>query len=112
VAAHIAQLALKHRVNKKQAQRIMAFVASPVEEDEGTLITLAKKLKKNNFAVDIINFGEQREDHIAKLQKFIETVKKGNNSMFVNIRPGESYHEQLFTALSNSAKGTIDYLNI
>jgi len=36
----------------------MAFVASPVEEDEATLIALAKKLKKNNFAVDVINFGE------------------------------------------------------
>jgi len=66
----------------------MAFVASPVEEDEATLVALAKKLRKNNIAVDIVNFGEQKEEHIAKLQKFVDTVKKGNNCFFLNIQPG------------------------
>lgn len=81
----------------------MAFVASPVEEDEASLIQLAKRLRKNNIAVDILNFGEQREDHIAKLEKFVETVKKGSNSMFINVRPGDSAIDQLFNALSSNS---------
>ncbi|CAD6899689.1 unnamed protein product [Tilletia caries] len=56
---NIAQLALKHRQNKNQRQRIIAFVGSPLEnESDLDLIKLGKKLKKNNVAVDIINFGE------------------------------------------------------
>lgn len=88
VAIYIAQLTLKHRINKKQKQRIIAFVSSPIEEDVESLVSLAKKLKKNNIAVDVINFGEQNEEHLAKLQKFVDTVKKDNNGIFVNVKPG------------------------
>jgi len=49
----------------------LVFIASPVSEDEKTLINLAKKLKKNSVAVDIINIGEMDEGHISKLEKFI-----------------------------------------
>ena len=33
-AVQIAQLALKHRQNKNQRQRIVIFVASPIKEDK------------------------------------------------------------------------------
>ena len=58
----VAQLALKHRQNKNQRQRIIVFVGSPVETDEKDLVKLGKKLKKNSVAMDIINFGEEAEN--------------------------------------------------
>lgn len=52
------------------------------------LSSLAKKLKKNNIAVDVVNFGEQNEEHLDKLQKFVDAVKKDKNGIFVNVKPG------------------------
>ncbi|KAI8053431.1 hypothetical protein BDF22DRAFT_684629 [Syncephalis plumigaleata] len=83
----IAQLALKYRRNRNQRQRIIAFVGSPVEEDEASLVKLAKKLKKNNVAVDIISFGETDTNH-GKLEGFINNVNSGDNSHLVTIPPG------------------------
>ncbi|KAJ3040531.1 hypothetical protein HK097_002540 [Rhizophlyctis rosea] len=74
----IAQLALKHRQNKNQRQRIIVFVGSPLQEDEKALIRLGKKLKKNNVAVDVINFGEEAEN-TAKLEAFINAVNSNDN---------------------------------
>jgi len=45
-ALQTAQLALKHRKNKKQTQRIIIFVGSPVQSQEKLLIKAGKKLKK------------------------------------------------------------------
>lgn len=86
-SVQIAQLALKHRQNRNQRQRIIVFVASPVESDEKTLVKLAKKLKKNNVAVDVINFGEEGEN-TSKLEAFINNVNNSDNSHLVTIPPG------------------------
>lgn len=76
----VAQLALKHRQNKNQRQRIIAFVGSPLKEEKG-LVKLAKKLKKNNVAVDIVSFGEdEMEENEGPLRAFIEGVQSGENS--------------------------------
>ncbi|KAF0553332.1 vWA-like protein [Gigaspora margarita] len=83
----IAQLALKHRQNKNQRQRIIVFVGSPIEDDKNTLIKLAKRTKKNNIAVDVINFGEEAEN-TTKLDAFVNTVKSGDNSHLVTVPPG------------------------
>jgi len=83
----IAQLALKHRQNKNQKQRIIVFVGSPVSEDEKTLVKLGKKLKKNNIAIDLINFGEE-EVNTQKLEAFINAVNNSDNSHLVTIPPG------------------------
>ncbi|KAJ3131889.1 Kinesin-like protein kifc1 [Physocladia obscura] len=83
----IAQLALKHRQNKNQRQRIIVFVGSPLSEDEKSLVKLGKKLKKNNIAVDIINFGEDSEN-TPKLEAFINAVNSSDNSHLVTIPPG------------------------
>ncbi|KAG0224409.1 hypothetical protein BGW41_005132 [Actinomortierella wolfii] len=83
----VAQLALKHRQNKNQRQRIIVFVGSPVEEDEKALVRLAKKLKKNNVAVDIVNFGEEAAN-TAKLEAFVAAVNNNENSNLVTIPPG------------------------
>lgn len=83
----VAALALKHRQNKVQSQRIIAFVGSPIKESEKELEKLAKKMKKNNVAVDIINFGEE-EVNTAKLEKFNAAVNNHDNSHLVTVSPG------------------------
>ncbi|CAD6980647.1 unnamed protein product [Tilletia controversa] len=78
---NIAQLALKHRQNKNQRQRIIAFVGSPLEnESDSDLIKLGKKLKKNNVAVDIINFGED-ETNEDKLETKVPDRRRATLSL-------------------------------
>ncbi|KAM5257204.1 26S proteasome non-ATPase regulatory subunit 4 isoform 4-T4 [Ctenodactylus gundi] len=55
----VAHLALKHRQGKNHKMRIIAFVGSPVGDNEKDLVKLAKRLKKEKVNVDIINFGEE-----------------------------------------------------
>ncbi|CAG8511491.1 12126_t:CDS:2 [Rhizophagus irregularis] len=62
-------------------------IGSPIEADEKTLVKLAKKMKKNSVAVDIINFGEEAEN-TAKLEAFISAVNNSDNSHLVPIPPG------------------------
>ncbi|CAK7892599.1 26S proteasome regulatory subunit Rpn10p [[Candida] anglica] len=83
----VAALALKHRQNKVQAQRIIVFVGSPIVESEKELEKLAKKMKKNNIAVDIINFGEESVN-TSKLEKFNATINNHDNSHLVTVPPG------------------------
>ncbi|KAF3909122.1 hypothetical protein ABW21_db0206283 [Orbilia brochopaga] len=83
----IAYLALRHRQNKSQRPRIIAFVGSPVSEDEKTLVRLAKKMKKHKIAIDFINFGEEAENE-TKLKAFIANVDASDNSHLATIPPG------------------------
>jgi len=83
----VAQLALKHRQNKNQHQRVVFFVGSPVEAETEELVRLGKKLKKNNIAVDVINFGEE-ESNTEKLEAFVSAVNNNDNSHLVTIPPG------------------------
>ncbi|KAF6810185.1 26s proteasome regulatory subunit s5a [Colletotrichum sojae] len=84
----VAGLALKHRQNKSQRQRIIVFVCSPIEEEEKKLVTLAKKMKKGNVSVDFVLFGDLDDDDTQKkLQAFNESVKGGEGSHLVTIPP-------------------------
>ncbi|RKP10885.1 hypothetical protein THASP1DRAFT_33979 [Thamnocephalis sphaerospora] len=83
----VAQLVLKHRRDRNQRQRVIAFVGSPVTDDEASLVRLAKKLKKNNVAVDIVSFGEDIQNR-GKLESFVNNVNSGDNSHLVSIPPG------------------------
>ncbi|ODA81887.1 hypothetical protein RJ55_00392 [Drechmeria coniospora] len=84
----IATLALKHRQNRSQRQRIIVFVCSTIEENEKELTQLAKKMKKGNISVDFILFGDQDdEDSLKKLQAFNEAVKGSEGSHLVVIPP-------------------------
>jgi len=83
----VAQLVLKHRQNKSQQQRIIFFVGSPIVEDRDGLIRLGKRLKKNNIAVDVVNFGEETEN-TEKLEAFMGAVSSDNNSHLVTVPPG------------------------
>jgi 26S proteasome regulatory subunit N10 len=57
-ALQVGSLALKHRSNETQKQRMVCFIGSTVAEDLETLKILGKKLKKNNIAVDLVCFGD------------------------------------------------------
>lgn len=63
----VAQLCLKHRINKHQKQRIVVFVASAIEASEEELMRLAQKLKRNSIAVNLVNLCE--ESNQEKLRK-------------------------------------------
>lgn len=83
----IAQLALKHRENKNLRQRIIVFVASPLDgqaADEKSMVKLAKKLKKNNVAIDVVCYGdgieETTEDNKSVLKAFVDSASSGDNS--------------------------------
>jgi len=87
-ALQIAQLSLKHRLNKNQKQRIIVFVASPIREDEKSLEALGKKLKKNGVAVDVVNLETGDAEQNQKLQKLVEAVNSSDNSHYVEANAG------------------------
>ncbi|KAF2088098.1 hypothetical protein K490DRAFT_39904 [Saccharata proteae CBS 121410] len=84
---NIAALALKHRQNKSQRQRIIVFACSTLEEDSKSLVKLAKRMKKNNISIDVIAFGDLGDDNIKKLQDFNENIKGGDGSHLAIIPP-------------------------
>lgn len=85
---NIAALALKHRQNKSQRQRIIVFACSPILEDEKSLVKLAKKMKKNNISIDVVAFGELTEENMKKLTGFNENIKGGDGSHLEIVQPG------------------------
>jgi len=86
-ALQVAQLVLKHRQNKNQHQRIVAFVGSPIKENSDDLVKLGKRLKKNNIAVDLVNFGEEAEN-AEKLEIFIKAVNTADESHLITVPAG------------------------
>lgn len=78
-AIQIAQLALKHRENKNQRQRIVVFVGSPIEDDQDNLVKLGKKLRKNNVLIDIVTFGEEGMANDEKLNALVEAAGGGES---------------------------------
>ncbi|KAL1569763.1 26S proteasome non-ATPase regulatory subunit 4 [Salvia divinorum] len=86
----VAQLALKHRQNKKQQQRIIVFVGSPVTYDKKVLELIGRKLKKNSVALDIVNFGEEDEEKTEKLEALLAAVNNNDSSHIVHVPPGPS----------------------
>jgi 26S proteasome regulatory subunit N10 len=84
---NVAALALKHRQNKSQKQRIIIFNCSPVEEDEKNLVKLAKKMKKTNISIDIVAFGELSDDTLKKLRAFNENSQSAEGSHLAEVQP-------------------------
>lgn len=59
---------------------------------------LAKKMKKNNVAVDFINFGEEN-DNTEKLEKFRDGVNSNDNSHVYTVPPGPHLLSDQLTSL-------------
>lgn len=96
---YLLKLALKHRQNKLQKQRIIIFNCSPIPEDEKTLVKLAKKMKKLGVSIDFVAFGEIEDDVTKKLQAFNVNVKSGDGSHLAIIPPGPGLlSDQLVTS--------------
>jgi 26S proteasome regulatory subunit N10 len=89
LAMRVAQLALKRRVTDQGTpnRRIIAFIGSPLAESQDELVKLGLRLKKNNVAVDVVNFGEESVN-TQKLDAFINSVVSDDNSHLVTIPPG------------------------
>ncbi|PIA57334.1 hypothetical protein AQUCO_00600220v1 [Aquilegia coerulea] len=83
----VAQLALKHRQNKKQQQRIIVFAGSPVNYDKKVLEAIGKKLKKNSVALDVVNFGEEDDGKPEKLEALVAAVNNSDSSHIVHVPP-------------------------
>lgn len=96
-AINVAALVLKHRQNRVQRQRIIVFVASPITDQSSDLVKLAKKMKKNNVAVDFVSFG-QEGDNTDKLERFIDQVNSGDNSHLVTVPPGPHLLSDVLTS--------------
>ncbi|KAL2907124.1 26S proteasome non-ATPase regulatory subunit 4-like protein [Bienertia sinuspersici] len=86
----VAQLALKHRQNKKQQQRIIVFAGSPVKYEKKVLETIGKKLKKNSVALDVVDFGEDEEGKSEKLEALVAAVNNNETSHIVHVPPGSN----------------------
>lgn len=85
-------IALKHRQNKNQKQRLVVFIASPLTGTEKQLETIGKVLKKNNVAIDIISLGGSEETR-SKLKKLVETADSSANAChFIEIEPNSGAH--------------------
>lgn len=82
----VQKLALKHRQNKLQKPRIVAFVASPIEDTTQNLVRLARKMKKNNISIDVVNFGEEAVN-TSKLEAFVDAIGP-ETSHLVTVPPG------------------------
>ncbi|KAH7518428.1 hypothetical protein FEM48_Zijuj09G0170500 [Ziziphus jujuba var. spinosa] len=86
----VAQLALKHRQNKNQQQRIIVFAGSPVNYDKKMLEMIGKKLKKNSVALDIVDFGEDDDGKSDKLEALLGAVNNNDSSHIVHVPAGQS----------------------
>jgi len=97
-AISVAMLALKHRANKSQRQRIVVLICSELDQkfgdkndNEKELVKLAKKCKKNNVSVDFVAFGDAIESNTRSiLEKFVEAVggSSGEGNYLAVIPPG------------------------
>ncbi|KAK8625179.1 hypothetical protein V6N13_090055 [Hibiscus sabdariffa] len=89
----IAQLALKHRQNKNQHQRIIVFAGRhvvPIKYEKKALEIIGKKLKKNSVALDIVNFGEDEDGKPEKLEALLASVNNNDSSHIVHVPPGQN----------------------
>jgi 26S proteasome regulatory subunit N10 len=101
------QLALKHRQNKSQRQRIIVFTCSPIPEDEKSLVKLARKMRKYKVSIDFVAFGELDDDVTKKLEAFNENVKSGDGSHLAIIPAGPGLlSDQLVTSPILSGDGS------
>jgi 26S proteasome regulatory subunit N10 len=103
----IAQLALSHRINRRHEARIVAFVGSPVVEVEKELEKLAKRLRKDDVAVDVIAFGVP--ENVELLDHFVATVNKNNNSHFINVPLGSSIVNAALSGFGDGANAGQDF---
>lgn len=96
-AVKIAQLSLKHRQNKNQKQRIVVFIGSPIEGlEEKDMKKLGKQLRKNEVALDVVNFGHP--ENMPLLTALVDNCNKNGNSHLVEINYGMNIADSIITS--------------
>lgn len=96
-AVKIAQLALKHRQNERQRQRIITFCGHPIAEDVQKCEELGKILKRNKVSIDIINFANPA--NAPKLEALVNAANLDDNCHFLNVPPeSDNIEGILFTS--------------
>jgi 26S proteasome regulatory subunit N10 len=106
-AIKIAQLSLKHRQNKNQRQRIVVFVGSPIEGmEDRDMVKLGKQLRKNDVAIDVINFGH--EENVPLLKVLVDNCNKGGNSHLIEISYGMNIADSIITSSIVAYDGGFD----
>ena len=85
-AIKVGQLSLKHRQNKSQRQRIITFVGHPLLETLEQCEDLGKRLRRNNVAIDVINFANP--DNVPKLEALVNAANNQSNSHFMDVPMG------------------------
>lgn len=95
----IAHLVLKHRQGKNHKMRIVAFVGSPINNEETELVKLAKRLKKEKVNVDIVSFGDHGNNNEI-LTAFINALngKDGTGSHLVSVPRGSGLSDALLSS--------------
>lgn len=79
---------MKHRQNKSQRQRIIVFVGHPLKESEEDCEELGVRMKRNNVAIDVINFAHP--ENVPKLQSFVRAANSNGNSHMLDVPLGVS----------------------
>ncbi|ESL07149.1 proteasome regulatory non-ATPase subunit [Trypanosoma rangeli SC58] len=92
----IALLALSHRTNPRAEKRIVAFIGTPLSETDEELDKLARKLRKDDVAVDIV--GVCVEANVSRLTAFVDKLNKNGNSRFLNIPVGANLTDALMSS--------------
>lgn len=79
--------------------RIVVFVGSPIVAEEGDLVKLAKRLKKEKVNVDIVSFGDHGSNNEI-LTAFINALngKEGTGSHLVSVPRGSALSEALISS--------------
>jgi 26S proteasome regulatory subunit N10 len=65
---------------------------------QAVLEKVGKKLKKNNVSVDVVSFGDCAEGNREKLEAFVASVNKDNNSHFVEAPLGSNLCDFLLSS--------------
>jgi 26S proteasome regulatory subunit N10 len=64
---------------------------SPVIDAKNVLEAIGEKLKKNNVALDVVDFGESDDEKPEKLEALVAAVSSGGNSHIIHVLPGEDF---------------------
>ncbi|KAL4357210.1 hypothetical protein AHAS_Ahas09G0163900 [Arachis hypogaea] len=78
------------RFDKFEGHEYDEFVraANPVKHEKKVLEMIGRKLKKNNVALDIVNFGEEDEGKTEKLEALLAAVNNNDTSHIVHVPTG------------------------
>lgn len=69
--------------------RIIAFCGHPLNESVEECEDLGKRLRRNNVALDVINFANPGNKE--RLQAIVNTCNNDNNSHFLDVEPGSGF---------------------